>query len=230
MPINHGPNAKINTTMVDVNDPANIVEAAKCCCGKSCKGLKGLKMHQRRCRILEGLSEDQLGSENSNFDAKSSLDDNHEVNHVDSTFVDYGATVQTKPGVCLPKTDDQWTMANDFFKSIFVNIDFDSEIIDVNAVVKLMNDSIYNYFNEKYRKVKTHVSKELVLKYSEYSVGSLKKALKRLKITAAPLMEVRYVARLLRSKLGFKSDYSNNTSSIPKSIIINTYLEIFRAL
>ena len=42
-------------------------------------------MHQMRCRILEGLSEDQLGFENSNFDANSSLDDNHESNHVDST-------------------------------------------------------------------------------------------------------------------------------------------------
>ena len=81
-------------------------------------------------------------------------------------------------------------MANDFFKSSFVNIDFDSDVIDVNAVVELMKDSIYNYFKENYGTVKTHVSKQLVLKYSEYSVNSLKKALKRLKIIAAPLMEI----------------------------------------
>ena len=54
-------------------------------------------MHQRRCRMLEGLSKDQLGFENSNFDANSSLDDNHEIDHMDSTLIDYGATVQTKP-------------------------------------------------------------------------------------------------------------------------------------
>ena len=78
----------------------------KCCCGKSCKEVKSLKMHQRGCRIVEGLSEDQLGFENSNFDASSSLDDNHEVDHVDSGVIDFGATVQTKPSVYLPKTDD----------------------------------------------------------------------------------------------------------------------------
>ena len=128
----------------------------------------------------------------------------------------YGATFQTKPGVCLPKTDDQWTMANDFFKSFFINIDFDSDIIDANAVVKLINDSIYNYLKENYGTVKTHVSKELVLKYNEYSVHSLKKALKRLKIIAAPLKEIRYIARLLRSKLRSKSDSSNNTSPMPE--------------
>ena len=87
MPINYGPNAKINTTIVDENDAAHIVETVKCCCGKSCKGVKGLKMHQRRCRILEGLSEDQLGFKNSNFDTNSSLDDNHEIYHIDSTFI-----------------------------------------------------------------------------------------------------------------------------------------------
>ena len=174
-------------------------------------------MHQRQCKILEGLSEDQLGFGNSNFDDNSSLDDKHKSNHMDSSFIDYVATVQTKPGVCLLKTDDQWTMANDFFKSIFVNIDFDSDIIDVNAVVKLMNESIYNYVTENYVTVKTHVSKELGLQYSKCSVHSLKKALKQLNLIAAPLMEIRYVACLLRSKLRSKSDSSNTTSSIPPS-------------
>ena len=91
-----------------------------------------------------------MGFKNLNSDANSSLDDNHEIDYVDSSFIDYDPTVQTKPGVYLLKTDDQWAMANDFFKSIFVNIDFDSDIIDVNAVVELMKNSIYNYFNENY--------------------------------------------------------------------------------
>jgi len=95
MPINLGHNAAINTTMIDEKDPTNIVNTVKCCWGKSCKGVKGLKMHQRRCRILEGLSKDELGFENSNFDANSSLDDKHEIEHVDSNFIDYGATLQT---------------------------------------------------------------------------------------------------------------------------------------
>ena len=28
-----------------------------CCCGKSCKGVKGLKMHQRSCRVFNGLDD-----------------------------------------------------------------------------------------------------------------------------------------------------------------------------
>ena len=66
----------------------------------------------------------------------------NEIDYMDSTYIDYGATAQRKSGVCLPKTEDQWTMAIDFFKSIFINIEFDSDIIYANAVVKLMNDSI----------------------------------------------------------------------------------------
>ena len=118
------------------------------------------------------------------------MDDNYEIYHVDRSFIDYFATVQTKPGVYLPKRDDQCKITNDFFKSIFLNIDFDPDIIDVNAVVKVMKDSICNYFKENYGTVKTHVCKELVLKYKEYSVHSLKKALKLLKMIAAPLMEI----------------------------------------
>ena len=109
------PNAAINSTITNENDPTNIVETVKCCCGKSCKGVKGPNMHQRRCSILEGQSEDQLGFENSYFNANSSLDDIHEIDHVDSSVIDYGATVQTNPGVYFTKSDDQWVMANDFF-------------------------------------------------------------------------------------------------------------------
>ena len=28
-----------------------------CCCGKSCKGVKGLQMHQHSCRVFNGLDE-----------------------------------------------------------------------------------------------------------------------------------------------------------------------------
>ena len=32
----------------------------KCCCGKVCKGARGLKMHQRSCRVILGLNEELL--------------------------------------------------------------------------------------------------------------------------------------------------------------------------
>ena len=77
MPINLRPKSTINTASPKDTDSANIMQMVKCCCGKTCKGVKGLKMHQRRCRTLEGLSEDSLHFENSNSDPNSLLDNNH---------------------------------------------------------------------------------------------------------------------------------------------------------
>ena len=43
----------------------------KCSCGKRCKGLRGLKTHQRSCRVIEGLQGDlfeQLDNDHNNDD------------------------------------------------------------------------------------------------------------------------------------------------------------------
>ena len=39
--------------------PVKSYKAVKCCCGKVCKGARGLKMHQRSCRVIDDL-EDEL--------------------------------------------------------------------------------------------------------------------------------------------------------------------------
>ncbi len=39
--------------------PIKFIKAVKCCCGKVCKGARGLKMHQRSCRVIDDL-EDEL--------------------------------------------------------------------------------------------------------------------------------------------------------------------------
>ena len=33
------------------------ISGVKCCCGKLCKGVRGLKAHQRSCRVTTGLNE-----------------------------------------------------------------------------------------------------------------------------------------------------------------------------
>ena len=42
----------------------------KCCCGKLCNGLRGLKMHQRSCRVIKDLEEESIESHDSpdNYD------------------------------------------------------------------------------------------------------------------------------------------------------------------
>ena len=89
MPINPVPNSAINTTMMEVKDPASTVETVKCFCRRTCKGVKGLKMHQSHCRNIEGLTGDQLEPIPSNFDTNSSLDENLASDHVDCISFDY---------------------------------------------------------------------------------------------------------------------------------------------
>ena len=158
-----------------------------------CKGVKGLKMHKRRCRVIEGVSEDQFAVENSNIDAKSSLDDYTEV---PADSLEYQ---NIKPGSLLPKRDEEWDLANNYCKSIFADWDSNSYSLDLEASIQFMNDSIYSCFKATYGTVDNYTEKELEIKDKEYSTNSLKKALKRLKILTAPISEIRYVSHLLRT-------------------------------
>ena len=65
MPNNVGSNNTRNSTANDDADLGSEINVIKCSCGKMCKGVKGLKMHQRRGRVIEGLSEDQVAAGNS---------------------------------------------------------------------------------------------------------------------------------------------------------------------
>ena len=56
-------------------EQGNEINVIKCSCGKNYIGVKRLKMHQRRCRVIEGLSEDQVAARNVKIDTDSSLDD-----------------------------------------------------------------------------------------------------------------------------------------------------------
>ena len=51
----------------------------KCCCGKVCKGARGLKTHQRSCRVILGLNEELLEhvieQEQSSNDCRSDLNE-----------------------------------------------------------------------------------------------------------------------------------------------------------
>ena len=209
MPSNHGPNEIRNATKDDEQNPTNIIETVKCCCGKACKGAKGLKMHQRRCRIIEGLNDDPLIMDNSNLEIGSALDEREFDSHVNMILNQKDIAI-TKPGIILPKTSEKWNLANDYFKSVFIDLDFPSDSIDsIDESVRLINITIYSYFKDHYGIVKNHIEKEIVQKYNTYSVHSLKKALKHLKSNAAPLAEMQYVSRLLRSKL-----QRNLTSSV----------------
>ena len=114
-----------NSRMNDRADTAPRVCFTKCCCRKLCKGNRGLKMHQRSCRVVLGLN-DQLHAD---------------LNHMLLTDQEYGSGSvplitsggsslepgdygfpDIERGINLPKSDDRWITANECFKSVlFLN-------------------------------------------------------------------------------------------------------------
>ena len=112
MPSNHEPNETSNVAITVKQDPTNTIETVNYCCGKACKGTNGLKLHQRRCRDLEGLNDDPLIIDNSNSEIGSPLDNREIDSHLGMTLNQTDIAV-TKPGIMLPKTNEHWNLAND---------------------------------------------------------------------------------------------------------------------
>ncbi|CAB3986993.1 Hypothetical predicted protein [Paramuricea clavata] len=154
----------------------------KCCCGKVCKGARGLKMHQRSCQVTMGLNKELLENvfeqEESNNNCAGDLDD------IDTTSV-YNTNQEEeypelKNGINLPKTSSEWLTANEHFKfSLMSNPPVTSD--DLNTSIKLLNDTIYTYFAGNFGFVERLPDKLLNDKYKNHSIKDLKKALKLLK-------------------------------------------------
>ena len=80
----------------------------KCCYGKQCKGMKRLKMHQRKCRVIFGFEDENLVQ---------FLDDdtplNAETNQTSADDMPISHLIR-KDGILLPKSDKDWSIANNF--------------------------------------------------------------------------------------------------------------------
>jgi len=165
-------NSSTNPAVTDENK-----KSVTCCCGKVCKGNRGLKMHQRSCRIISGLN-DELRADLLQNTAQQSVND--EDQDVPIIYFDEDIYPGMKAGINLSKTDEQWSTANDYFKTV---LHFDSPIRfeDLNLRIKLLNDTVYNYFLNEFGHVKKAVSEELVSKYKDKTKKELKTTLKILK-------------------------------------------------
>ena len=170
-------------------------------------------MHQRSCRVIsdlegevfESIEEDITGSYN-NDDA--SGDDNT------TTILPV-----IKPGIKLPKSDEHWKTAYLHFMNSLPISDLKSSCINTSIII--MNETIYDYFGHS----EDFVNDQIIEKYRDSSKRSLKTALKYLKQSQAPILEIRYVARLLRQKI--------STSAVelcPKSITTTKFKTIYGAM
>ena len=184
----------LNNNISDNNGPAN-TEEIKCACGKKCKGLRGLKAHQRSCRTIKTLCDEVLDDLNSN----NRTDQQEEVT-IDENIVNDHANLKT--GINLPKNDKDWEIANSFFH-MELSID-DINTVSLDEVVNKFNETIYNYFRDNYGTVKNNKEKERKFneKYKNSTKSQLKKQLKSLKNQSPNnIDEVRYVSKILRSKI-----------------------------
>ena len=104
-----------------------------------------------------------------------------------------------KPGIKLRKSDEHWKTANLHFMNSLPISDLKASCI--NRSIITMNETIYDYFDDNFGHSEDFVNDQIIEKYRDSSKRSLKTALKYLKHSQAPILEIRYVARLLRQKI-----------------------------
>ncbi|CAB3998171.1 Hypothetical predicted protein, partial [Paramuricea clavata] len=210
--------------MQSPNVPVSSRTVVKCCCGKICKGTRGLKMHQRSCQVIHGLNDELCADLEEQITTDNSVNISEiEHNGNDINTVNYDNFPELKKGINLPKNDSEWSTANDYFKCALQPSD-PITLQDLNSKIKLLNDAIYSYFANNYGHTETVPDKNMGAKYKEYTVKELKKALQNLKSKKGELSEIKYVSRTLRDRLrnnGNDADYLNDSESFNH----NKYLE-----
>ena len=105
----------------------------QCHRGKLCKGIRGLRAHQRFCTIGDVLKLRELF----NAEIETNGDYFNDENFEETTF-----TPQAKlptPGLKLPLTTETWDRANEFFKP---TLDVNKEITDKDENISHLQDTI----------------------------------------------------------------------------------------
>ena len=113
----------------------------RCVCGKLCKGHRGLRVHKRFCQVFDSQELHDLFNNDDDFIKTSSTED---ISLEQSTASEHR---QTKPGVKLPKTNEELSIATEYFKCTF---DLSKEIMDVDYELKSLQDNVYIYFKQAY--------------------------------------------------------------------------------
>ena len=131
------------------NVPVLSRTVVKCCCGKICKRARGLKMHQRSCQVIHGLNNEMCADLEEQMINSEDNPENHSCD--DSvTANDEERLPEVKKGVKLPKNDKEWLTVNEYFKcTLQLNDPITSQ--DANSKIKLLTNTIYNYFADNYR-------------------------------------------------------------------------------
>ena len=96
----------------------------------------------------------------------------------------------------------------------------------LNASIRHLNDTIYNYFVDNFGIVESTLDEKLVTKYKDHSGKDLKKALSILKSSNSDLTEIKYVSHTLRKKIRTIVTIRQTSTDTLRSIMTNTSKEI----
>src|SRR6218665_3699187 len=106
-------------------------------------------------------------------------------------------TVEAKPGLKLPKSQERWNEANKYFHSIF---SLSAQINNLDDFVQDVQQKVYDYFANTYG-TNDIPDSEFQNKYLNVSAKTLKRTLKQLKDNRADIKEIKFVSKLIRSKI-----------------------------
>ena len=88
-----------------------------------------------------------------------------------------------------------------------------------------MNNTIYDFFKNNYGAIDSvNQANDPFHKYSHLNIKQLKQELAQLKRQNTLLTEVRYVSRLLRSKLGNSPGTAKSNNSVRRSYLTQNFL------
>ena len=183
-------------TLQEHNDPHRFTSH----CEKKCKGLRGLKAHQRSCHVVDIPNIKELFEMQDEYVPEESDEERNEEEQINSV------KERVLKGIKLPKSRDQRNIANDFFK---VALPVNDPIENIDDSVQTLQRIIYNYVKSNYGNVDSNIE-EFSNTYDNMSRNQLKKALKQLKERNDSLeKKIGYVSKLLRSKFGKKGNKSD---------------------
>ena len=135
-------------------------------------------MHQKHCRIIEDMTNDQP-PEFEILNVDTSCEPEVSISSLD--------VPEIKPGIMLAKSNEEWSKVNEFFKSIFLNIKIQLNSLD--STIQYVSDSIYNHFKATCGTVNSaNQSKEFYSKYKDLTAKFLKQKLRKLKYHNDPLL------------------------------------------
>ena len=151
-------------------------------------------MHQWSCRAITDLHGET-------FEVMQETMSEHSDHTIDfEVDAQYESEMpNSKHGVKLPKSDEQWSTANVLFLNALPISGINSS--KLNESIQILNATIYTYFKENFGYSNEVYNKERIKKYKDMPKRSLKTNLKFLEQTQASPLEIKYVLRLLRNKL-----------------------------